>query len=49
MDTVIELNNLTTGYISRQEKETITSDINTSLYKGERVCFIRPNGGGNLH
>ena len=46
MDTVIELNKLTIGCISIQEKETITSDINTSLYKGELVCFIRPNGAG---
>ncbi len=46
MESVIELENLTTGYKSLSDTKTITSGINTSLLQGELVCLIGPNGAG---
>ncbi|NEQ54271.1 MAG: ABC transporter ATP-binding protein [Leptolyngbya sp. SIO3F4] len=46
MEAVIELKDLTTGYRSGINKKAITSNINTSLLKGELVCLIGPNGAG---
>ncbi len=46
MESVIELENLTTGYRSLSETKTITTGINTSLLRGELVCLIGPNGAG---
>ncbi len=46
MEAVIELENLTTGYRSLSNEKIITSEINTSLLRGELVCLIGPNGAG---
>lgn len=46
LESVIELENLTTGYKTISDLKTITSGINTSLLREELVCLIGPNGAG---
>ncbi len=46
MNAVIEINNLSTGYQSRQGDTIVTSNIDTNLNVGELVCLIGPNGAG---
>ena len=46
MDTVLDLQNLVTGYTSKGQKTVVTANINAQLYQGELVCLIGPNGAG---
>ncbi len=46
MDTVIKIEQVSTGYPSRSGNQTVTSDLNASLNKGELVCLLGPNGAG---
>ncbi len=46
METVIELQQLSTGYQYKSRKVPVTSGINATLHKGELVCLIGPNGAG---
>jgi len=43
---MIELKNLSVGYISKNEKNTILKGINAKLEKGKLTCFLGRNGAG---
>lgn len=46
MQKTIELTGLSTGYKSKGETKTITTDINEALLGGELTCLLGPNGAG---
>ncbi|MBK8806288.1 MAG: ABC transporter ATP-binding protein [Bacteroidales bacterium] len=45
-DSILEARQLSIGYLNRNEKVTVLSDIELNIYKGEIVCLIGPNGCG---
>ena len=43
---MVELNNLSVGYLSKNEKNFILKGINAKLEKGKLTCFLGRNGAG---
>jgi iron complex transport system ATP-binding protein len=46
MSISIELNNLTTGYVTKKGKKPIASELSATLESGEMTCLLGPNGAG---
>lgn len=46
MSNILEIQNLSTGYITGREKIRVASDINAQLRGGEYICLLGPNGAG---
>ncbi len=45
-NSILEIKNLSIGYISKKQKLVVASDINVTLQKGELVCILGKNGIG---
>jgi len=43
---MLQLENLTVGYLSRHERTEVATDISLNLKEGELICLIGPNGAG---
>lgn len=46
MQSFINLDNISTGYINGSKRKSVTSGLNGNLYKGELTCLLGPNGMG---
>ncbi len=46
MDTIIQLNDLTTGYKGKGKEKVVSKDLNAVLPIGTVTCLIGPNGTG---
>ena len=46
MQEILQINDLSTGYMQSGSNKIITEGININLQKGELVCLLGPNGAG---
>lgn len=46
MSGILEIQNLTTGYVTHRDKIKVATDINAELKAGEFTCLLGPNGTG---
>jgi len=46
MKKILQIENLSIGYIQRHERKVVAQHINVDLHGGELVCLLGPNGAG---